>query len=411
MTEPGVAVRAAARVTDDARPAGPAVLAPRRRPGYLGPVHLTQLVVAEAALVAVVAAVAGGPLAVAVAAAGAVLLFALALGRRQHRWWLEHRMMRWRYARRRRAVPAAGDGDDPRLAALRVLAPGLTVTDVPVADGAQVGVARDDAGWFAVVAIGTRAPMRDDPGDRLPLDVLTAALADMDQPGAVLQVVRHTVPALGVDADPASPAGRSYQQVLAAAGRATPLAAATWVAVRLDARTLAESGTDTGDQLDRAPAVVAAVVRGVAKSLRRLGIPYQVLDAAGVVGALARSCDLDVPAAPEEDWTRWRSAHLVHRSYWVRRWPPVEDAAAVLERLAAAPAATTNLALILTPDDRDDVVDVRCLVRFAAPSDDLDRVCTAALADARRAHAELSPLDGEQGPAVYASAPTGGGAQ
>ncbi|WP_206443012.1 type VII secretion protein EccE, partial [Candidatus Protofrankia californiensis] len=142
----------------------------------------------------------------------------------------------------------------------------------------------------------------DDPGGRLPLEVLATALADTHQPGVVLQVVRHTVPVPGLDTHPASPADRSYRQLLAGFGGApVPLDAVTWITVRLDTRALAEAGADLDTDQDAAPTVVAALLRGAVKSLRRAGFPCQVLDTAGLVDALARSCDLDLTA---------RGAHL-----------------------------------------------------------------------------------------------------
>ncbi|SBW21696.1 Otogelin [Candidatus Protofrankia californiensis] len=422
MTDSRQQVRGAARAATGNEPSGPVILLPRRRPGYLGPVHIMQLLLAETAIIAILATLTRGIVAITAACAGATVLLLVTLGRRNGRWWVERRMMIWRYNRRRRASPARYSSD-PRLAALSVLAPGLTVEDIPAADGTRVGVAQDDAGWFAVAARSTGAAMCDDPGERLPLEVLATALADANQPGAVLQVVRHTVPAPGLDTHPASPADQSYRQLLAEFGAAPvpldaiPLDAVTWIAVRLDRRALAEAGADIGTDRDAAPApaVVAALLRGAAKSLRRVGIPCQVLDAAGLVDALARSCDLDLtapgsaPAARREKWTTWHSARLAHRCFWIRSWPPVEEAAALLDRLAATPAAVTNVTMIMVPDNDNDLIDLRGLVRVAAPAADLDRICQTITDLAVQAHAELFPLDGEQAPAVYASAPTGGG--
>jgi hypothetical protein len=68
--------------------------------------------------------------------------------------------------------------------------------------------------------------------------------------------------------------------------------------------------------------------------------------------------------------------------------------------------------MILAPDgDPGDTVDLRCVVRVAAPPKELAGVVQAVEKGARLAGARLFPLDGEQGPAAYASAPTGGGAR
>ena len=63
--------------------------------------------------------------------------------------------------------------------------------------------------------------------------------------------------------------------------------------------------------------------------------------------------------------------------------------------------------MILAPGG--DAVDIRCLARVAATPDRLDVGVRAIRERAHAAHARLLTLDGEQGPAVYATAPTGGG--
>jgi type VII secretion protein EccE len=226
------------------------------------------------------------------------------------------------------------------------------------------------------------------------------------------------VPAPSIDMHPSSAAGQSYRQLLARFGTVpVPADRTIWVAVRLDARTLAEAVADGGADLDAAPAVVAALVRRVAKSLRRVGVTHRLLDADELLDVLLRSCDLAPttqsaePVQPREDWSEWHSSRLVHRSFWIRDWPPVDQAGALLDWLSTAPSAMTSLALILSLDDDSGMFDLRGLVRVAAPAGDLDQVCQAIKRGAQQAKAGLFPLDGEQGPAVYASAPTGGGAR
>jgi type VII secretion protein EccE len=409
MTESPVHIRATARVGADApKHPGPATLLPRRRPGHLGPLHVTQLLLAEAAIVAILVAFGRDPVVLVVAVLLGLLVLVVALGRRGGRWWLERRVMTWQF-RRRRQARSPGTHKDPRLAALQWLAPGLAVEDLAAPDGSQIGVARDDSGWFAVAALAPSAAMRDDPRPPLPLDTLVTALADADQPGAVVQVVTHTVPApAGQDAS-----GQSYRELLQRYGPvAVPVDRATWIVVRLDARSLAEAGADLSGQGAQAPAVVAALLRRLVKALRRGAVPVQPLDREGLIDALARSCDLiaadpSTPVRPREEWDAWHSGRLAHRSYWVRGWPSVTQITALLDWLATAPAALTSVVVILAPQGDD--IDMRCLTRVAAAPEQLASVCDAVTRGARLAHAQLFELDGEQGPAVYASAPTGGG--
>jgi type VII secretion protein EccE len=381
-------------------------IVPRRRPEHLGPVHVTQFLVVEAVAVGVIAVLTRGPLTIVLAAVVGLLLLALTLGRQRGRWLAQARLLAWQFRRRKR-VAATLTGDDPRLAGLRVLAPGFAVDDVLQADGSRVGVARDDAGWFAAVAVGEGAPVT--------LDAVVGALAEADQPGAVLQVVTHAVPVPSVDTHP-SLAVASYHELLDGFGT-TPLPAerATWLAVRLDARSFAADLLDHTTDPDSAPPLVASLVRRVGKVLRRAGVAHQVLDADALVHALARSCDVD-PVGPgeplaqvREEWTEWHSARLSHRSFWIRDWPPIGEVGALLDQMSAAPAALTSVTLVLWPSSAGRV-DLRGMVRLAAPETDLARVCEAFIAMARASGVELFALDGEHGPAVYATAPTGGGA-
>jgi len=158
---------------------------------------------------------------------------------------------------------------------------------------------------------------------------------------------------------------------------------------------------------------VATLIRRVVSMLRRTGRAWHVLDADGLLSALARSCDLDAPPGPGaalkpvEDWTSWHSARLAHASYWIRDWPAAEQSGELLNRLSEVPAALTSVAVVLTPVS--DAVDVRCLVRVAAPPATLTQVADGLVQTAAQARADLLRLDGEHAPAAYATAPTGGG--
>src|SRR5215813_3979571 len=151
MSEASSRVRAVARV--DAGPTRAAAPRLKRRPGYLGSIHVGQLVLIQAVLLAVLAALAGGRVVAAVVGVvGALVIFAATL-RYKGRWWYEQRGMARRYRRQRRIRPD-GPEPDPRLAALHWLAPGLTVRDINLPDGNRIGVGCDPAGWYAVIALG-----------------------------------------------------------------------------------------------------------------------------------------------------------------------------------------------------------------------------------------------------------------
>src|SRR5262249_24192248 len=153
---------------------------------------------------------------------------------------------------------------------LRTLAPRLAVDVSDLSDAGEIAVARDDAGWFAALTVTDGSLLVDETPSGLPLNVLAATLIDAEQPGAVVQAVIHTVSARSGHIDQNQPAGVSYRDLLRRYG-AVPADRATWVAVRLDARALAEAGVRTREEVEQAPAVVAALVRRLAKALRRHG--------------------------------------------------------------------------------------------------------------------------------------------
>ncbi|GID49547.1 hypothetical protein Aca07nite_68220 [Actinoplanes capillaceus] len=401
----------------NATPAGPspsdaAEVRPVRRSGYLGPVNVGQIIVAEAALLGAGAAAAQGLTAGLAAGAGAAALLGVVFARRHGRWWLENRTIAWRH-RRRHGTTTGGVGGPLR--ALHAVAAGLVVRDVSAPDGARVGVARDDAGWYSVVALNPTAPVHQEAGP-VPLDTLTDVLAATGQPGLVVQMVTHTVPAAGLDVHPSSPAGSSYRQL---AGSLSPVPVPAHhesaVVVRIDARTLAGALLDHTADPEAAAALVASLGRKVATSLRRFGIGCRVLDAAEVTAALLRSCDVDPATAGavqvREEWTRWHSARLSHRTFWLKTWPGTTAAITdLLTWVSAVPAAQTSVSLVLDPSDSTDVT-VRCLIRLAARHEDDPQALERHFVEGvRRFGGEVEPLDGEQGPAAYATAPTGGGA-
>jgi hypothetical protein len=97
----------------------------------------------------------------------------------------------------------------------------------------------------------------------------------------------------------------------------------------------------------------------------------------------------------------------VHRTYWLQDWPTIAQAGALLDQLTMVPAALTSVAVILAP--HRDAVDIRCLARVATTASKTAAATAAVRERARLGNARLLILDGEHGPAVYATAPTGGG--
>ncbi|WP_245788430.1 type VII secretion protein EccE [Amycolatopsis marina] len=367
----------------------------RRRPGFLGPVGVSRLLVFEIVQVVLLFVVVRQDWARIAGVVIGVLAVVVAFGRSGGRWWTE-RFGAWLRFRRRRGVIAA-DVDDPRLAALRELAPDLVVEDVDGPAHTTMGLGADGAGWFTVLEV-VSAP-EDKIHPPVPLAGLVRLAADAEQPGVVMQVVSQSEPSWRAGPASAGVGAREVRQV-------------TWVSVRLDAELVAESvaGTDGADV--GVPVVLAELTRRTGRVLKRRGLPNRVLDADGVLDALARSCALGSasPSVPiREEWTAWHSTGLSHACFWLRSWPGPDRAAGLLAALRALPAARVTVTFLLEPAHQDS--DIRCLVRVSAPASGLGEACETAMRLTRQAGGELFRLDGEQAAAVYATAPTGGGAR
>lgn len=364
-------------------------------PNRLGPLHLAQLLVIEVVLLAVaVAAARGWVPAVLTGVLGALVVVVL-LRRRGRRWSLEWRLLNWRLVRRGRSGPAGHP--DPLVTVLRTLAPGLGVSSRQSADEIPVGIGGDRTGWFAALeCAGTENQVsRSVPGP--PLDRLAQVLQEADIPGVRLQVLTHTVPRT-VRVETAAALG-------AADPGPVPAYSITWVVLRLDARALAEQAVS--DQLSP-PDVLITLVRRVEAVLRRsTQVPWRVLDGEGLVAALAGSCGVDASSEPAEEFGHWSSGRLRHVTFWVRSWPVSGTSRVLLDALSLVPGAFTSVSTVIEPAPGQ--ARLRCLVRVAAVPADLATAVGTVQHVAARLEAGLERLDAQQGPAVYASAPTGGG--
>lgn len=301
----------------------------------------------------------------------------------------------WRYRRRRGRVgdDAAGDG----VAELRELVPDLVVENITGGKGEQIGMGSDGAGWFAVFEVLAG----DVPGlePAVPLAELTRVVGSEDQPGGVVQVVTQ-----------ASTSGRWM-----------------WVGVRLDADLVAEStlGNNSNDRGVDIPRALAELVRRIERVLRRVGLTVRLLDADGVTAALKLSCELlgarDRSRTAYETWRGWHSATLVHSCYWLRSWPEPDRFPELLSTALTIPTATVSVAITVEPHTISNtagnsgadggVGEVRCLLRVGSPNGRHDQACFALQQCAELSGARIQRLDGEHAPAVYATAPTGGGAR
>ncbi|MEU6642103.1 type VII secretion protein EccE [Saccharomonospora sp. NPDC046836] len=311
-----------------------------------------------------------------------VLAIALTFGRSKGTWWSE---LGWRWLRYRRRSGSLGErGDDPRLVALRELAPDVVFENIAVKTDREIGMGSDGAGWFAVLELesSTASVVR----PPVPVTALARLATEAEQSGVVLQVVQ----------------GRA----------ATDGSRVLWIALRLDADAVAESMIDAQDGKVDVPGVLVELVRRVGKVLRRRGLAARGLKAHEMIDALARSCDLvpfGRPIRVRESWDAWHTAGTSQVCFWLDRWPDPERGTTLLAALDDLPSARVTVAVLLEPSGEG--TNLRCLVRIAAEPGKSAEVCAQAMALAERMGARLRRLDGEHAPAVYASAPSGGGAR
>jgi hypothetical protein len=140
-------------------------------------------------------------------------------------------------------------------------------------------------------------------------------------------------------------------------------------------------------------------------------VPYQTLDADALAAALTLSCGLDRYAASDgaarERWASWRAGGLDHVGFTVTRWPtnPAEHLVTDLSKDAGCAVAVS---MVLRPQQGE--VAFLGVVRVVAPSKGLRAAIKQVNRTARKLGLRLRRLDGEHARAVYATAPTGGGA-
>ena len=115
--------------------------------------------------------------------------------------------------------------------------------------------------------------------------------------------------------------------------------------------------------------------------------------------------------APAEDWTTFHAGGLHHLAFEVQGLPPREAPLSTLLRVRRPPRWCSRVDLRPRgsgPAGRRPVL-ARTVVRMAAPAPSLPEAARTLSGRAGQLGLKLRRLDGWQGPAAYASAPTGGG--
>jgi type VII secretion protein EccE len=403
-------------------------------------VGVAQILVLEAVGVLILAAFTDGSWLLASAMTLGLLLATALFSRLDGRWLTEIALLWWEL-RRRAAAAARRTPAESTPSVPHALAPDLTSQNTVGSDGAPVGVGSDGAGWFASIMVAPpRTPPQGQAYDEdpffvsLPLDAMTKVMAGADLPGWTLQVVVHNGTAPGAHLGTPPLCTQSYTELARSVGVSAATSRYTWVVARLDARRLAEAGLSAAEATRDAPGMLVALVRKLCRVLHQAGLTFHVLDAAGVVDALNRSLSPESkpgPApekepkpeseeesgagrvrtglrrSPREEWTAWYSPTLAHVSFWLRNWPAPRRFGAFVDRLADTKAVQTSVALMCEPGRHG--LDLRCLIRITARPAEAGVACAELQEAASAVGVRLLRLDGEHGPAAFASAPSGGG--
>ena len=380
----------------------------RRRRGALGDFPAGRVMTAEIALIAIgVAALADDPVVRIAAGAVAVFLVVVVSARLGGRWWLTHlprrAALRSRQQAAQDAVAAVRRTGDARLMALAAMAPGGAIREYRDRGG-TIGIGQDEHGWYCALVV---APFSSLDGTRqaaFTLDRLARLFTETSVPVSRVQVVTCVLPAPTALLPANSPLTQSYRELTGA----DPVQAdqAVWVALRLGPADAADAAASRGGGLDGVDRALATSIARIGKALSEVDVPYRILDGTELLDAVSGA--LGGPAAlGTEHWQLWHANALAQVCYEVTEWPTGRPAD-FLTGFGRLPAALVSVAVLVSPADGD--VGLRGLIRIGAPPGEIGRTGRSVEELARRAGGRVRRLDGEQGPAVYATCPTGGGA-
>lgn len=356
-------------------------LAPRRRRGRIGPVAVGQIVVAEIGLVAVGATLGQAVWLVAVVAAVAVLAVVAVFARRRGRWWYEDLGLRQRLRRRTRQAgpgvsgPATGD---PRLAAI---APDLSLTEV-VDRGSRLGIGQDERGWFLACLVALESSDPEDPVEAATVDEAVRVLTGFTGPGSSAQVVART---LVERHEPGAPAEHVRD---------------VWVAVRLSVPDARVEAVSRGGGVAGVHRTLAAAAGRLGKALTGAGLEYRMLDREELRGALLTATGLDLVADPQvESWTGvggggWTQSCLELRPRPDLSYGTLVDAVTATSVVSHTLAVPVSGGRVGAP-----------LLRMAALDGEIDGLVDTVRGFAGAHSAPPRRLDGQHGPAIYATAP------
>lgn len=346
------------------------------------------------------------------AAGVALVVLVLTFGRSGGRWWYASVTVWQRLRRRRRADGRLAAGRDLATAGADGLAefgprPRLaTITE----RGGNLGVAFDGSGWYSAMSVDTAE------SQAAVFEVLAGVLAHSGAPVSSLQMLTQTVPAPSTGLDHDVPCAQSYRELLD--GFQTVAHRESWCVARLDVIDAAPVAAGRGGGEQGVHRALTSTVSRLTKGAEGIGVRLRPLGEAELSRALRQSIGGETVAAAVADdvaehWDTWRVGTLSQVTYALhgriaeprlirRLWTSVTE----------LPADFTTVSVNLRRLNQrrhDHRLDVQCLIRLAGDEEQIEEICAQLVQLAHMYRVRLRRCDGEQGPATYASALTGGG--
>jgi type VII secretion protein EccE len=389
------------------------------RPGLLGGLLLSQIVLFELAAALVALPFATKRWVFAITGPIALVLLGFAVLRRKSRWLIQWWPVRGEHRKRQHEAVAPAANAEPAIAPLLEACPGIRTFSVTSRSRDSVGMIGDGRFLSAAVHVETKdEPLRAPRGAHpLPLSTIGAVLADSEAGLTAVQVVQHTQPAPATILPSHAMATRSYQQL----DTTTPALRTTWIALRLDPDKAGPAIEARGGGMVGAQRALLRSVHRTVSELDLAGFEGTPLSEPEYITSLGAACSINplvgtqLQANPSarrtrETWRAWRCDDRWHCTFWVRRLPTFNrtngpDAFALL---SSTPTLATTLSLTATAAGGGAIA-FTTHVRVAARSEtQLADAVKALETRARQGGFGLVRLDGEQLPGLVATLPLGG---
>lgn len=375
-------------------------------------IRLAHLVCWQLAVAMVVASIGKSQAVIITISAIAAVLVALTAIRWGGRWLYQWALAGIGYLFRRRRHRASRD-KAPAATLLEAVCSGSRIDTIMI-DDAEVGVITHAGGATVILEpsviadpsiVGSSSFSIPAPSDLLPL-------SEPDDPIVSVQLILHTVPALGT-VDDTNSAVASYRQLTA---NRIPIHQSAWFAVQI------QRSVDhyTNDVLHK---TLASVTRRLVRRMRKEGHPLNMLSSEEIMPVVGTITHLEprpprgtygVPRGPaaevlRERWKSWWTSGIPHTTFRFRHLEDLDarDNQTLVAKLNAVPTEATTIALA-TRREGDNIEAELVLGVTMRSKDDLKALTRTITSEAAYYGATVARLDGYQQRGIAALLPLGG---